>query len=84
MSIEALTQIIRDVRGQAMPEELRCDMRLVDDLGLRSIELIALIARAEQAFGVKLIARRDLLGRVSTVREVLSLIEELRSERAET
>lgn len=54
---------------------------LSDDLGLDSIALVALMALAEEAFGVELSAHAERVVEVRTVGDALALIDELRPQR---
>jgi acyl carrier protein len=78
MSLEVLRDLIVRIAPRDIERsEVQYDTRLVEDLGLKSLELISLVAVCEEAFRVELIERGDLLSNISTVADVLAFIGKL-------
>jgi acyl carrier protein len=78
MSLEVLRDLIVRVAPRDIePAEVKYDTRLVEDLGLKSLELISLVAVCEETFRVELIERGDLLSNLATVGDVLTFIGKL-------
>jgi acyl carrier protein len=81
MSLEALREVIGEIRRDLDPHCIHPPSRLVDELGLRSLELIGLIVKCEQRFAVSLISRAESLAEIATVGQLMALIAELSDER---
>jgi acyl carrier protein len=78
MSLEVLRDLIVRIAPRDIERsEVQYDTRLVEDLGLKSLELISLVAVCEETFRVELIERGDLLSNISTVADVLAFISKL-------
>ncbi len=58
------------------PEEMKDDMRFVEDLGLSSFDFMSLLGDMEDSFDVEL--NPDNIGNVSTIGEALNLIRDQR------
>ncbi len=58
------------------PQDMREDMRLVEDLGLSSFDLMSLLGDMEDNFDVEL--NSDTIGNVTTIGEAVALISDNR------
>ena len=76
MTTESITVRIRTLVAQATPlasEDLAPNARLIDDLGLTSLDLALLAAHVESEFGLRF-AEGDLIA-IQTVEDVVAMIE---------
>lgn len=69
---------LRELLGEYIEltqEEITCESKLIEDLGLNSYEFMSLIGELEEEFDIE-VDERDVL-RISTVGEVIEYITEL-------
>ncbi len=68
--LQAVRELVVEVRPAALPSSVRLDSRLDSDLGLDSLAVAELLVRVEELFGVAL--PDELLARVETPRDLLT------------
>ena len=79
--IEAINSIFRD-RFEFEAEELTPEKRIVDDLGLDSLDIVDMIVGLQQKFGIMLRENKEIR-EVKTLDDVYTLFEKLIAEHPE-
>ncbi|MEJ0034880.1 MAG: hypothetical protein WDO68_02125 [Gammaproteobacteria bacterium] len=77
-TVASMQRLIAQVREQS-PSQIVVDRdtRFVTDLGLASLELIALVFLCEQTFAVQLVSQPGLLARLHTIGVAIDAIGDL-------
>ena len=78
IGVEArIKQILHKRIGMSV-EAITSEAKLVDDLGVDSLDFVELVIATEEAFGVSI--SEELFSEVKTVRDVAELVEHLARE----
>lgn len=76
LDLDAQVKQLLNQRLGIPPEDILTDARLVDDLGMDSLDAVELAIAMERAFDISV--SEDSLGELQTVADVIALVQELK------